>query len=233
MKKILLILWLLAGIAVVLWHFGPGQLGWHRDKAASLMKQAGQLHQDGKPELAVAAYEQAIAILPPEDTVSRAKARVGLAKAQMDARGLPEAREDMEMLLSELPPSTDPELLLAVRTTLAETQYYNTWLMRLEGAPREEWEPEVESARQLFRNNAESLLMGHLAKDENLRNLESTVRLARLELTELQAMPIPSKCRGCKSCKGSKKGQPTKQKPPAGEDVRSAGGALEMDNSGD
>ncbi len=233
MKKILLVIWFFAGIAIVLWHFGPGQAGWQRSTAAGGIKQALEYQKNGQPELAVRAYEKALAILPPEDTASRAKARIGLARARIDSRGLPEARADMESLVSELPPSSDPELLAAARTTLAETQYYNTWLLRLEGAPREEWEPEIESARQLFRNNVESAPPGDTARDQTIRNLESTIRLARLELTELQAMPLPSQCKGCQSCKGIKPGKKGQKPKPNTNDVRSAGGALDLDNTGD
>ncbi len=232
MKRFVLIVWLVAGIAVALWHFGPGQIAWQRDAAAAEVRTAIENYQSGQPESAVPAFERALALLPPEDVESRAKARIGLAKARLESRGLTEAREDMEMLVAELPPTTDPKLMAIARTTLAEAQYYNTWLMRLEGAPREEWEPEIESARQLFRNSAETALEGDVNKEQTLKNLESTIRLARLDLTDLQAMPIPSQCRGCKSCRGKNPGQKKKtdSKP---QDVRSASGALDMDNSGD
>jgi hypothetical protein len=66
--------------------------------------------------------------------------------------------------------------------------------MRLEGAPREEWEPEIEGARQTYK-----LLAGQAeerGQDElgaRLRqDLESAIRLARMDLTELQGLPLPS-----------------------------------------
>lgn len=233
MKTALFLTWLIAGIAMALWHFGPGQTAWQRDASARAIKQGQLFEKDGQPALAVAAYENALAALPPENAAARAKVRISLAKARMNARELPEARADMESLVDELPPSSDPELLASARATLAETQYYNTWLMRLEGASREEWEPEIESARQLFRNNAESSALGETARQQTLRNLESTIRLARLELPDLQAMPIPSQCRGCKSCQGKNPGKKGQKPKPTNNDVRSAGGALEIDSSGD
>lgn len=232
MKKFLLALWLIAGLVIVLWHFGPGQAWAARDTAAKAVHRALTYEQSGQPELSVEEYQAALASLPPEDTTARARTRIALAKALLNARGLPEARTDMESLLSELPPDSDPEILAATRTTLAETQYYNTWLMRLEGAPREEWEPEIESARQLLRNQAESSPPGP-GRDRTLRNLETTIRLARLDLTDLQAMPIPSKCRGCKSCQGKSPGKKGEKPKATKEDVRSAGGAIDMDQSGD
>ena len=45
---------------------------------------------------------------------------------------------------------TDPKLIAETKSTLANAQYYITWLMRLEGHSRETWEPVIESSRQNF-----------------------------------------------------------------------------------
>ena len=45
--------------------------------------------------------------------------------------------------------------LAEAREAYANAQYYWTWLMRVEGYTREEWEPEVEVARQTYRLLAE------------------------------------------------------------------------------
>lgn len=66
--------------------------------------------------------------------------------------------------------------------------------MRLEGLSREEWEPHIESARQHYKLLAES------ASDEGTpqlvlqhqKDLESTIRLARMDLGDLQGLPLPS-----------------------------------------
>lgn len=232
MKKFLLIVWVVIGASILLWHFGPGQAYWQRARAAAAMARGLEFQKDKNHDQAAAHYAKALSILPVDDTDSRAKARIGLARAQIQTQGLSEARLDMEALLEELPANSDPALIRDARLTLAESQYYNTWLLRLEGAPREVWEPEIESARQIFRHAAESAPQNDPAKEQILRNLESTVRLARMELTELQGMPIPSQCKGCRSCKGKKPGSKKKGQKP-NDDVRSAGGGLEMDNSGD
>ena len=107
-----------------------------------------------------------------------------------------------------------------------------TWLMRLEGLGQDEWEPEVESARQTFKMLAEAAeKRGDAAAAAKFReDLESSVRLARMDLSELQGLNLPKQCKGCCSCKGRK---PSKAKvPPKQNDVRSAGGAPPLDDSG-
>jgi hypothetical protein len=69
-----------------------------------------------------------------------------------------------------------------------------TWLMRLEGQPRERWEREIEASRQTYRLLAEqSERCGNVeAAKKNREDLESAIRLARLDLGELQGLPLPS-----------------------------------------
>ena len=63
--------------------------------------------------------------------------------------------------------------------------------MRLEGVSRAEWEPEIEAARQhyaLLENGAGSVA----DKGRYQYDLASAIRLARMDLTELQGLPLPS-----------------------------------------
>jgi hypothetical protein len=84
--------------------------------------------------------------------------------------------------------------------------------MRLEGAAREEWTAEAENARQHFRLLSEEHLKTEpaLAKVHQ-ENLEATIRLARMDLSELQGMPLPKNCQGCKNvsqkCRSQREGQ--------------------------
>jgi hypothetical protein len=114
----------------------------------------------------------------------------------MFAAQLPEAREDLASLVDELDaePAAEPALVRESRTALANAQYYNTWLMRLEGVPREEWEREIDASRQNYKLVAESRLAARdgAGATKAQENLESAVRLARLELKELQGLPLPS-----------------------------------------
>jgi hypothetical protein len=66
--------------------------------------------------------------------------------------------------------------------------------MRLEGAPREEWEPEIEASRQNYKLLAEDPAARGDEKLAKLscENLESAIRLERMSLTDLQGLPLPS-----------------------------------------
>jgi hypothetical protein len=66
--------------------------------------------------------------------------------------------------------------------------------MRLEGYQREDWEPEIEAARQNFSLLAEQAEAGGDAAGarRHEEDLESAVRLARMDLAELQGLPLPS-----------------------------------------
>jgi hypothetical protein len=110
---------------------------------------------------------------------------------------------------------------------LAGAKYYMTWLMRLEGLPQEDWEPEIESARQHFRLLAEK---GTPDQERYQQKLESAIRLARMDLTELQGQALPGCCKGCCSGKCNKPGKkPTQKKP---QDSRAAGGNQVVDPEG-
>ena len=85
------------------------------------------------------------------------RVRLQRAKVQMLDHQLPEANAALRELADQLEAdkSADPRLRDEARSTLANSQYYLTWLMRLEGLGAQEWEPEIESARQTYRLLAE------------------------------------------------------------------------------
>ena len=114
-----------------------------------------------------------------------------------------------------------------VQEKLADAKYYMTWRMRLEGLPQEEWEPEIESARQHFRLLAEK---GSASNERYQEKLESSIRLARMDLTELQGQPLPGCCNGCCSGKCDKPGKKPSKKEP--KDSRAAGGNQMVDREG-
>jgi hypothetical protein len=87
--------------------------------------------------------------------------------------------------------NTDPELMRDARQALANAQFYKTWLMRLEGLDRTIWEPEIEAARQNWRLLAE-LATTKSEKALHQEDLEAAVRLARLDIEDLQGLPLPS-----------------------------------------
>ena len=145
---------------------------------------------------AIEKYEAAIKRLSKDQRAASYRGRLELAKARMHASQLPKARADLDELVAELrrDESADAELQREARAALASAQYYMTWLLRLEGEARERWEPEIESARQGYRWLAED---AQVRRDDDAAerfaaDVESAVRLARLELTDLQGLPLPS-----------------------------------------
>jgi hypothetical protein len=114
----------------------------------------------------------------------------------MHAKQLSVANEELQTLVAELKDDAkaDKNLLAEARSAYANSQYYLTWLMRLEGLTRDVWEPEIEAARQTYRLLAEE---SHAAGDavsakKHREDLESSIRLARMDLSELQGLPLPS-----------------------------------------
>ena len=135
-------------------------------------------------------------MLPEDDLATQRKTRLELAKCEIHNSGLPQANEDLKMLVEELmdDPESDPQTLVASRIALANSQFYITWLMRLEGRPQEVWEPEITSSQQIYRLLAEQSEDG-LDTEAILKrksDLESSVKLARMDIGELQGLPLPS-----------------------------------------
>lgn len=196
--RILLVLgWLLALVGGAAWHFtGPGQEYLLLDDIGRSLKQARAAAASEDWEAAVEFYSEALSALPAERVGDARGIRVERAKAMMLAKQLPEAHADMKSLVGEMQddPSADKMVLDGARSTLANSQYYMTWLMRLEGKSEQEWGPEIDAARQTYRLLAEeSRSTGDtdLAK-QHREDLEAAIRLARMDLGELQGLPLPS-----------------------------------------
>ena len=193
MRKVLLAFWLLLPAAGAAYHYGPGQRGMVLDDVDSVLFDARQLAAEEDWTGAIEKYDVALALLPEDTKDQNHRVRLAKAKAQMLAAQLPLAHVSLEGLLDEVSAdsSADPGLVSDVRSTLASSQYYMTWLMRLEGLPRETWMPLVEGARQNYR------LLAETAGDEKTaemrrEDLDSTIRLARIDLSDLQGLPPPT-----------------------------------------
>ncbi len=197
LRILLLTGWLLLGVAAAVAHyFGPGVELQKLDVVAKNL-QAAELHaKSGDYALAVDQYNNALKSLPEGRKTEARQIRIERAKAQLLGKQLPEAHADLTTLVDELAadPAADTAMLAEARATLANSQYYMTWLMRLEGQSRDAWEPEVESARQTYKLLvAQAEQRGDTAGARRHReDLESSVRLARMELAELQGLPLPS-----------------------------------------
>ena len=116
-----------------------------------------------------------------------------IAKAKMHDAKLPEAREELAELMIRLDedPGSDPALRDETRAALANSRYYMTYLMKLEGLPDSAWEPEIEAARQEYKLLAENATDSTLAKS-SADDLEAAIRLARMDPSELYGLPIPN-----------------------------------------
>ena len=196
MRMVLLVCWLMVPVAAGAYHFGPGQQRVLLDDAQKLVEQAQQDAANEQWAEAETKYEQALELLPEDRVHERRRVRLERAKAQMLVKKLPVAHRDMKALVEEMQQdeNADVDLLNESRRVLANSQYYITWLMRLEGKSKSEWEPEIESARQTFRMLAEDAKKSgnHEAAQQNQKDLESSVRLARMDLSDLQGLPLPS-----------------------------------------
>jgi hypothetical protein len=89
--------------------------------------------------------------------------------------------------------SGNSPLGIATRHELATSSYYAAMIMRLEGGAPEDWKPEAERARQQFRLLAEQTESESPAAVMQ-QNLEATIRLEQMDLSELLARPLPKNC---------------------------------------
>jgi hypothetical protein len=196
MRILLLVLWMLIPVGAFAYHLGPGQNNLKRDQVAQLLANAEVEVQNQDWAGAEALYKEALQLLPEDSIVAQRRARLELAKCQLNNQGLPQANEDLKVLVNELmeDPAADPGLLADARTALANSQYYITWLMRLEGRPEEVWEPEITSSQQLYRLLAVQAEEGDDLEMIKIRksDVESAVKLARMDIGELQGLPLPS-----------------------------------------
>jgi hypothetical protein len=196
LRVLLLTGWLLIPVAGLAWHMGPGKEQQELDKAAVQLRAAEQAAAQEDYAAAVERYTDALKELPTNRTADARKIRLEKAKAQMLAKQLPEAHADLKTLVDELAadPAADPKVLAEARSTMANSNYYMTWLMRLEGLSAADWEPEIEAARQTYRLLAEQAEKDGdaTAAKKHKEDLEAAVRLARLDLGELQGLPLPS-----------------------------------------
>ena len=196
MRKIFIALWFLLPVAVAAYHFGPGQERVSLDKAEAWILKAQAQAEGLEYEEALASYDSALSFIPDgEKNVVRC-VQLEKAKLQMNCSRLPDAYNSLTTLMDDLGGETAaPEKLVAeTREALANSQFYMTWLMRLEGLPREVWEPEIQASRQNYRLLAEQAVStgDSTMADKHRTGLESAIKLARMDLAELQGLPLPS-----------------------------------------
>ena len=195
-RKGLLAAWLALPIGVFAYHEGPGQDAMKLDDADVALARAAEQVAAGSWLDAVDSYDEALGLLPEDRIAEARRIRLERSKAAMNDQGLVDAHADFRDLVAELnaDADADPVLLADAREAFANSQYYMTWLMRLEGRSRDEWEPEIDAARQTYRLLAELAdQRGDAAASTRHReDLEAAIRLARMEVRDLQGLPLPS-----------------------------------------
>jgi hypothetical protein len=212
MRKILILFWLLVPVAVAAYHYGPGQQQMMVDEVGKTLREAEGFVEAGKTLVAdgkqreanvefakaIDGFDDAIQNLPKEKVREIQRIRLAKAKALFSSQKNPTARTELGSLLDELTgekAEAQDELLVAdTREALAASQFYMTWLMRIEGLPRETWEPEAARSRQNYQTLAEDAEQANrpAAAKKAREDLESAVRLALYELDDLLGLPLPS-----------------------------------------
>src|SRR5262249_12620768 len=126
MRLLILVSWLMLPILVGAYHYGPGQDRLRLDDAAGCLASAERCATDGKWAEAVAAYDDALRLLPPDRVGEARRIRLERAKAMMLARQLPAAHDELKGLVAEIAAdkTPDPALSAQARSTLANSQYY-------------------------------------------------------------------------------------------------------------
>jgi hypothetical protein len=204
MRKLFLTLWCLLPLGGAAYRYGPGRARLVLDQAAAAVDEAREHAQTARgltgPDatmewsLASARFEEALGLLPKERDAERRGLTLERAKCRMLCSELPQANAELRSLVQELEqdPHADAALLFDARRTWANSEYYMTWLLRLEGAEEQDWQPRIEAARQVYKLLAEDRGSSAETKKGLQEDLESAVRLARMDLGELQGLPLPS-----------------------------------------
>lgn len=195
MRTFGLLAWLMVPVLVGAYHYGPGQEKLQLDDVSQLLAEADQLATQERWSDASSRYEKALVLMPPGRLDETRRIRLQRAKVQMLDHQLPEASAALKELADQLEAdkSADPKLRDDARAALANSQYYMTWLMRLEGLGAADWEPEIENARQTYRMLAEGAEArgDSVSAKKHREDLESTIRLSRMELAQLQGLDLP------------------------------------------
>lgn len=203
MRRWLLLLWILAPLPVVVWHFGAGQKWLARDRANTLLAEAQRAESRGAWSDAETLYRQAVAGLGPAESGSidkplKVRLDMALARARYRQGGAVDSIDGMDRIVADPGfPSLPEELQREARELAGRIHYYAAWVLRLEGAQRDLWMEEAEFSRQNFRMLAETSLAASRTNYSLIQqtNLESAIRLERMSLTELMARPLPEEGR--------------------------------------
>ena len=98
-KNLLVLLWALAPVALLAYHFGPGQAGLAREAAKASIQAALDFEADEQWQQAIDSYNEALAALPDSENAKRHQLQLARANARAYIGELPEAMFEMEHFL--------------------------------------------------------------------------------------------------------------------------------------
>ena len=78
-KNLLIFLWALAPVALLAYHYGPGQTGLAREEAKASIQAALEFEKKEQWQQAIDAYNEALAALPEEETAKRMQLQLALS----------------------------------------------------------------------------------------------------------------------------------------------------------
>ncbi len=222
-RKLFWTAWCLLPVALLAFHFGPGQEWLKRDDARRAIHTALAAERDLDWTTAADAYADARESLPADARAQRTRLALEEAKARIQAGEIIEGQTQLEELLADelAQSSPDEAMVRELRDELGTTAYWAAWLMRLDGALPDEWLLEAETARQHFRLLAEDA-EDPAAAETHKKNVEAVIRLEQMDLSELQALPLPKNCPNCSNglCQKKREQRLSKCKKPGNKDAR-------------
>lgn len=181
-KKYLILLWLLVPVALLSYHFGPGQDALAFRQAQQHLEKARNLEAAGHFEEANEKYAQSLAALPivaePSAKLRMSSDQLRLAQIRIGFRQgrLAETIESLNSLAADVERVHGPDSPLAyeVRDFLGRVHFQAMVALRLESAEEEVWLRHWELSRQNFRYLAE-----HTGSNRNQldrKNLEVVIK---------------------------------------------------------
>lgn len=198
MKRWLLLLWLLLPLPVVVWHYGPGQKWLARDHAHTLIQKAQAQEASKNWSQAESLFREAAQRVGHAEPALRTQLDMAVVRLRYRQGHAVDAIDMADRLLADPKFHEQPaELQREARELAGRIHYHAAWVMRLEGAQKDLWMEEAELSRQNFRLLSEQSLAAGRTSYSQLQqtNLESSVRLERMSLTELMGKPLPEEGR--------------------------------------
>ncbi|RLT09024.1 MAG: hypothetical protein DWI21_06900 [Planctomycetota bacterium] len=182
MKKWLILAWLLIPVALVSYHFGPGQAAFAYRQAQTHLADAQKLEQDGHFDEAIDRYGETLAALPESDepppdlALRRDQLRLAQIRSRFQLGRLAETLDSLNVLIEDIERDHGANSALAedARDLLGRVHYQAMVALRLKSAEEAVWKKHWELARQNFRFLAEHTTGRRNSLDR--RNLEVVIK---------------------------------------------------------